>query len=217
MKKITALLLAALMIFVFVGCDNGIEPFPEVTERDEISIPSPTINYPDEEETTPSYSFEKGSLLSNVYTNNWANLKFELSDGWQNGEASEYASYETTANSYCGLAANKQTGATLTQLDIAFEELTGINSTLTVSQYIDTIKPMFETQYSNMGITVEIGEIYNQTIANETYSSFVINLSNLGIQHINVRKLDNYIVLINVTTSDKFTSSTVLNSIRTAR
>lgn len=204
MKKLIALFLIFSVIFVFAGCGD------KTTQNN-------AGNNEENIELTPSYSFEEGSIVNNVYTNNWANLKFVFPEDWQNGEQADYDSYETTENTYCGLSVGKATDTSTTRLDIVFEELVGGNADITESEYIDIIKPMFESQYSTLDVAIEIGEVFSQTIANERYSSFVISLGQIGVQHFSIRKKDNYIILINITTTDESVVSSVLEGITTAR
>ena len=180
MKKLLAVLLAVLMIFTITGCGDSsgsgyidqLSTF-SVTSREEIDLPSAGMALDDDsssEAATPSTVFSKGTLIGNTYTNNWANLKFDFYGSFTNGDQSEYDTYGGADGTYCGLVANDTVNKK--QLIITFEKLTGTDIFLSAEDYADKAVDILKNQYTKMNYTVEFGEIYNQTIAKETYVSF---------------------------------------------
>jgi len=223
LKKFLAIIMAILMLCLCTGCgDEGyidsLSTF-SVTSRDKIELPSAEKTTDEESSSSstiaiPNETFGKGTLNGTTYINNWANLKFDFYGGFENGDSSAYSSCESAKNTYCGLIAIDN--ANKKQLNIIFEELTGTNTSVTVEEYIEVITGVLDENYKSMNTPYEFGETFNQTIANENYRSFIVTFSELNyIQHISVRKLDNYIILITTIASDSFDSSAILNNIRT--
>ena len=228
MKKFLALILAGLMLLAFTGCadDSGNsdtlfnnDESSSVTERPDVSLPSATIATPNDTSSTDSnedYSvFTKGSTLNKVYTNKWANLKFELTGGFEEADAATYSASEA-ANAYCGLIAADQTA--VKQISIVYEKLDGVNALISEEKYIEIITGLLKDQFTQANYKFEFGETFDRTIANENYKSFIVTFPELNyLKQVNVRKQDSYIVLITADAKDTFTINTILNSITTAR
>ena len=143
-KKILAALLVACSLFVLVAC-GGSESGVEYT---------------------------KGTIENNVYTNEWANLKFELDDTWKKGSDADFQSYENE-NTDCGLIAGLATEGR--QLAIAFEK--NPLNLYDENAYLDNVKKGMTSSVS--GYT--FGEYYKKTIAGQEFTGVDITLSQSGV------------------------------------
>ena len=150
-KKILVLLLAVCSLFCFVACGSA----KSVTAE----APAPTVDY------------TKGSISNNVYTNEWANIKFELdSTTWKQGSTADYASYETEGTE-CGLIAGIATEGR--QLAIAFEENP---RNYNEESYLDNATKAMKELVA--GYT--FSEYYKKTIAGKEYLGVDITLTQNG-------------------------------------
>ncbi len=142
-KKILAALLVACSLFALVACGGD------------------------------GIDYTKGTIENNVYTNEWANIKFELdSTTWKAGAASDYQSFEN-ATTDCGLIAGVATEGR--QLAIVFENNPG--NSLDANGYLDNVKNGMTSSVS--GYT--FSEQYKKTIAGKEYTGFDAKLTQSGV------------------------------------
>lgn len=160
-------------------------------------------------------AYTKGAVADGWYVNEWANLKFEITEEWPQGTAEQYAAYENETTD-CGFLA--QDDATNNQLCIGFEKLESVAGLLSEEDYLDRFEEMLSTTYDDAGIEYEMGDTYNTTIAGETYLSLSVSLGgDMVHQTCCVRKMDGYIIFITVTSGDTATNSAALSSIQAVK
>ncbi len=201
MKKIALMLSILMSVSVFAGCgsDNG--------DSDKKSASA--------SQSTSKTEFERGTIENNVYTSDFANLKFTAPEGW------EFANDEYIA-SMMGIGLDvidkddDLTKAMLEQASIydamCMEESTGKNiiimyenvakevpnpDSFTVDDYLDSVEQQFDTM-ANVTVTSN-SDRENVTINGEDYIKKDIHMSydEMGVevnQVYYVRKIGNYML-----------------------
>ena len=153
-KKLLALVLVLGTLFTLAACKN--------TESNVSS-----------EESKATVEYTKGSISNNVYTNEWANIKFELDNTtWKQGSTADYQSYES-ATTDCGLIAGISSEGR--QLAIIFEENPG--NAATVNVYLDNVKKGMQS----VGLTYVFSDYYEKTIAGKKYVGMDATLAQSGV------------------------------------
>ncbi len=143
-KKILAALLVACSLFALVACGGG----------------------------DNGIEYTKGTIENNVYTNEWANIKFELDDTWKKGSDAEFKSYENE-NTECGLIAGAATEGR--QLAIAFEK--NPLNLYDEKAYLDNVK-----KGMNAAVTgYTFGEYYTKSIAGTDFMGMDVTLKQSGV------------------------------------
>lgn len=142
------MLLALCALFSFAACGDG----ESITGGSDAA---------------PAVEYTKGSIKDNVYTNEWANLKFELNDKWCEGSASDYTSYENSTTD-CGLIAGKATEGR--QLAIVFES--NPTSLLNEKSYLDA----FVNSIKSASDAYTFSEYTTQTIAGKEFLCVAMTL-----------------------------------------
>jgi hypothetical protein len=176
-KKIFVALLAVCALLTFAACNNGNGDTSTVDSSvaDESSTAtqeSVAVSETVSEESVETVEYTKGAVSNNVYTNEWADMKFELdSTTWKEGSASDYASYES-ATTDCGLIAGLATEGR--QLAIVFENNPKNDTTET---YIANVKKGMLAIYSDYVFS----ESYKKTIAGKEYLCIDATLTQNGV------------------------------------
>ncbi len=117
--------------------------------------------------------YTKGTIENNVYTNEWADIKFVLDDTtWKKGSDADFKSYENE-NTDCGLVAGASTEGR--QLAIAFEK--NPLNLYDEKAYLDNCTKLLK----ETGLGYSIGEYYKKTIAGKEYLAMDITLSQSGV------------------------------------
>ena len=158
-------------------------------------------------------TYNMGSVEDGWYVNDWANMRFDT-NGWTDGSADEYASYDGDPNTECGVILNDATNGK--QLVICFEKLNGPSASVTESAYLDIITEGLEQQYADANLSCTVNDYFDTTIAGETFKTARITFEGSPlIQEFHVRKYDGYIVFVAVTAQSGFDASSTANNIRT--
>lgn len=125
------------------------------------------------EESVAPIEYTKGAIENGVYTNEWANIKFQFdSTTWKEGAAADYLSFES-ATTDCGLIAGIATEGR--QLAIVFENNPG--NSMSAETYIDNIKKGMTAVVN--GYT--FSEQYKKTIAGKEYIGLDAELTQSGV------------------------------------
>ena len=164
----------------------------------------------------PSYSisYNNGILADGVYTNEWANIRFDAVDPWTDGTDEEYAAYEGDPNTECGVILDDAVNGK--QLSICFEKLTGANVLITADTYLDIVSDGLGESYNDSGLPCQLSEYYDTTIAGETYRTLRISFDGLeSVQDLHVRKHDGYIIFIGIVAQSSLDADLVANNIHT--
>lgn len=159
-------------------------------------------------------TYTKGSVVDGWYVNEWANLKFEITDNWENGDSYDYSSYENITTD-AGLVVNGVDGTS--QLAIVFEELTGLNASMDEEEYLDIAVDGLATGYDDAGIPYSfVEDYYYTTIAGEVYLTTELTLGDNALtQKICVKRQGDYMIFIAMSASDGFSANAALYSIYT--
>lgn len=164
----------------------------------------------DDVDSTP---YTKGEIVDGVYINEWANIKYKITDDLPEGSKALYNTYENE-NSDCGFLASDGER----QLAIVFEKLGSANAALMANDYLDLVEEQLAAGYKEFGIEVSSKGRTTVQIAGEIYEATALDINTRSVyQYICVRKIDNYMSCIIVTDSDKEHIVTVLNSIKRAK
>lgn len=115
-----------------------------------------------------SDNYTKGTIENNVYTNEWADMKFELDDTWKQGSDAEFKSYENE-NTDCGLIAGIATEGR--QLAIAFEK--NPLGLYDEESYLNNVKKGMNEAVSGYSF----GEYYTKSIAGKDFLGVDVSLT----------------------------------------
>ena len=168
----------------------------------------------DDVDSTP---YTKGEIVDGSYINEWANIKYRITDDLPEGPKSLYSSYENQ-NTDCGFLASDGTR----QLVFAFEKLGSASADLTAGDYLDLLEKRIVSEYGGLGIDVSNQHRIKMKIAGENYDATVLNIKfsvnkNTVCQYICVRKIDNYMSCVIATDTEENRIVTVLDSIKSAK
>ena len=161
--------------------------------------------------------YTKGEIIDGSYINEWANIKYRITDDLPEGPKSLYSSYENQ-NTDCGFLASDGTR----QLVFAFEKLGSASADLTAGDYLDLLEKRIVSEYGGLGIDVSNQHRIKMKIAGENYDATVLNIKfsvnkNTVCQYICVRKIDNYMSCVIATDTEENRIVTVLDSIKSAK
>ncbi len=161
--------------------------------------------------------YTKGEIIDGSYINEWANIKYRITDDLPEGPKSLYSSYENQ-NTDCGFLASDGER----QLAIVFEKLGSASADLTAGDYLDLLEKRIVSEYGGLGIDVSNQHRIKMKIAGENYDATVLNIKfsvnkNTVCQYICVRKIDNYMSCVIATDTEENRIVTVLDSIKSAK
>lgn len=158
--------------------------------------------------------YTKGTLENGRYTNNWANLRVDITGDWTNGSSEEYAAYEVDSRTECGVIINDTTkGKNLT---IGFEQLIGVDALMSEDEYLDVLAANLVAEYAALNLTCHIGAYSTTTIAGEQYRTMRATFDGQTlVQEFHVRKLDGYIIFVIATAQDGLGMFGMLSNINT--
>lgn len=158
--------------------------------------------------------YTKGTFDGSVYTNEWADIKFELPAGFVDADASTYATAESETTE-CG--AYFTANDSMSIICIYYEK----SPTVPVydeETYLDASMKSFE---SVSGITYKIPDKYSSsTVGGHEYMKAEIEFNNgYGnfLNSIYVRKLDNYMICISAIGIDSESISALVNKIKNVK
>ncbi len=157
--------------------------------------------------------YTKGNIVDGYYVNEWANIKFEITEQWPEGDDAAYSLYAGPTTE-CGFISEGNLQGK--QFAICFEDLSRQFFNISEEDYLNLFEEKIKKIYSDASISCEIGEYFDTTIAGKTYKVAKINLENgLFYQYLCVYKIDDYIMYIAVTSADESEIKSVLSSIKT--
>lgn len=157
-----------------------------------------------------SFAYDKGYIDGNTYYNQWADIRYSFDASWENGSAEDYASY-TGINTECGLYL-KRTNPTYyidEQFVICYEELP--YSDYTVTDYMQSVTSQIQTQYSNLGLSVTVGDIYDNTLIGKEWKEVSLSINDGALyQRFWATKQGDYMIVITISSADKTVLSQML-------
>lgn len=158
--------------------------------------------------------YTKGDFDGSVYTNEWADIKFALPDGFSNADAATYSAAESST-SECG--AYFISDDTMSLIYICYEKLPSYPD-YDEEEYLDilmeSLESINEVDYTTPKtyFTANIGG-YAYAKAECKFSNDYGDFSNT----IYVRKLDNYIILISAAGVNPEANAALVNNITTIK
>ena len=150
--------------------------------------------------------FTEGSVIYDQYQNDWADMSFNLSDGWTNGTEDDYAGINNELVT-CGLYATKGTST----LTIAFIDISGDTATNTddyLKEYLTGVTGSMDSAKSAEPTYQMFGNysyVYSDTVGK-------VGGADLHLASC-MRKQDDYIILISVTGASQDSNHMILNQI----
>lgn len=146
---------------------------------------------------TPDYVY--GTISQDVYTNEWADLRFQLTDGWENAAEEKYKAFDGELTK-CDFHAIYTDGSNVVVMimDLSRKEFQSYSE----NQLLDELSEGFIEGVDN----AEKSENSYQTVANQLYSHTSVNgkVDNTDIDvciSAYVKKIDNKAVFIAVTSN----------------
>lgn len=168
---------------------------------------------------TSGYSYTGGTVGNGYYVNEWANIKFEITDEWPQLKEEDFnGTFESTYNEEIGFCSlNELNGKVFL---VSFINNSSFLVNYTADEYIKSFYDDISKTYLDEGIILDADEITDIVIADENFR--VMNISFHGpastvYQSICVRELDNRFIVISVSATDKDTITERLNTIVKAR
>lgn len=158
--------------------------------------------------------YSKGTFDGSVYTNTWADIKFELPEGFSNADLATYNAIENS-NTECGIYF--MADDTMGLLYICYEKLPTF-PTYDEEKYLNSAMKSLQNV---SGITYEIPNTYTAaTIGGYTYAKAECEFNNKNGDFANtfyVRKLDNYMIVISAIGVNFGFNDALVNRITTAK
>ncbi len=158
--------------------------------------------------------YTKGEVIDGYYVNEWANIKFEITDEWPDTTATDGANYED-AKTETGFASVDSTQGK--QLAIAFEDVSAYGDEITEEIYLDA----YETNLSkgfDSSVEYEVSEKYTTIIAGETFHGVDVVITGAGgsvTLSTFVRLQDGKAILFAVSSMSESDIEDVLSSVET--
>ncbi|MBQ6065939.1 MAG: zinc-ribbon domain-containing protein [Clostridia bacterium] len=124
---------------------------------------------PAADDTTPAVAYTKGELVGDVYTNEWAGIRFTLPENFVNGSAEDYDDSSDPYTDACLVAEYDNNG-----ISFLIEEPDGYSG-MGVEDYLKYLtEDALDEDMTSQGWS--FGDIYSMTIAGESYRA--IKMSN---------------------------------------
>ncbi len=175
------------------------------------------VNSSDSSEEAPEkIYYSKGTFDGSVYINEWANIKFELPEGFSDADSATYNSAESL-HTECGMyfIADDTTGL----IYISFEKLP-VFPVYDEEEYLDVAMKSLQNS-SGDGVTYKTPDTYTTAnIGGYTYAKSECAFNNSNGDFANtfyVRKLDNYMIVISAVGVDFSSNDALVNCITTAK
>ena len=171
-------------------------------------------NYDDNNNDSASdVAYTKGTFDGTVYTNEWADLKFDATTGWVNASADMYANFEGEESVECGVILIDSYSTK--QIIVTFEDLKG--TSITASEYLSNASGAMQQAYTQQNLTSTFSTPYDTTIAGETFVAQTVTFAESDLVVItSARVFDDHAIYITATAQSYADASMILNSFTTA-
>lgn len=210
MKKFLSVLLACLLVFAFAGCVNNDTYSKENYENS--SVNSNNNDYT--EEITEKIYYSEGTFDGSVYENKWADIKFEMPEGFSNADLADYSSVEN-ASTECGMYFIADD--TMSLIYICYEKLPS-SPVYDEEEYLDAAMKLLKNA---SGVTYTIPNTYSTTtIGGYTYTKADCGFNNGNGDFLNtfyVRKLDGYMICISAIGVNSASNDALVSNITTVK
>ena len=166
------------------------------------------------EETPEKLYYSKGTFDGSVYINKWADIKFELPEGFSNADLATYNAAENSSTE-CGMYF--MADDTMGLIYICYEKLPTF-PTYDEEKYLDSAMKSLQNV---SGVTYEIPNTYTTAnIGGYAYAKAECAFNNGNGDFANtfyVRKLDNYMIVISAIGVNSDSNDALVNYITTAK
>ncbi len=193
---------------------------PKVNSDASVSESASNINADFQEQETEKESvkgigeYTKGAFDGKTYTNEWADIKIEIPQGFSNADEATYAAGE---NSVTDCGAYFIADDTMSLFYICYEKLPSF-PIYDEESYLDVV---MEGMKKQTGVKYEISNNYSKTdIAGYTYTVAECNVENgYGdfVQSMYVRKIDGYIVFLCAISESTTVNNELVNTVTTVK
>ena len=130
----------------------------------------------EEEKEDVKVEYTKGEVVNGYYVNEWANIKFKITDEWPDTTATDGANYED-AKTETGFASVDSTQGK--QLAIAFEDVSAYGDDITEEIYLDAYENNLSAGFDS-SVEYEVSERYTTKIAGETFHGVDVVITGAG-------------------------------------
>ncbi len=159
--------------------------------------------------------YTKGSFDGTVYTNEWADIKLKLPDGFSNADSATYATAEDV-NLECGVYFTSDDGMSI--FYVCYEKMPSVPD-YDEEEYMDIVLNNVKEELEEAGLSYQLATRYTtETVAGYTYTKAENSFNNgYGdfVQTIYVRKIGNYMVFICAIGTSAESNDTLIKSITT--
>lgn len=157
-------------------------------------------------------SYTKGTFDGKEYVNEWADIKFVLPEGYENGDSSLYTASENENTECGGYFISKEKGSFIY---FAFEKMPQF-SFVDEEEYIDIAMQNYSKSF---GSSCEVSKTSYRTIAGNAYAKVSCEFTSSGQKFVNdlyVRKIDGYMVVVSAISLDSATNEVLVSKITKA-
>ena len=166
------------------------------------------------EETPEKLYYSKGTFDGSVYVNKWADIKFELPQGYSNADLATYNTAENS-NTECGMYF--MADDTMGLIYICYEKLPSF-PVYDEEKYLDSAMKSLQNV---SGVTYEIPNTYTTAnIGGYAYAKAECTFNNSNGDFANtfyVRKLDDYMIVISAIGANPSSNDALVNYITNAK
>ena len=166
--------------------------------------------YDDSTTTAPYVAYTKGSVVDGYYINEWANIKFPISEKFPEADSSAYSKYTDTYNDVGFYSDDSFTGRMLL---IQFTDLSSNPTSYNAEKFLNELLSGIKEQYPSWTIS----EYFHKTIAEQDY--LVCNITadgSSGKEMIFVRFEGKRVISIMVSSSTASETDDMIASVTTA-
>lgn len=146
-------------------------------------------------------SYSKGDVQDGYYSNEWANIKFKLTEEWPESDENVYSNYENRTTDCGFISLDELSGK---QFAVQFEDLSAYVKSYSANDYLKAFAEQLNNQYKNNNIEFDISEIFDINIAGDKYSAIKTHIVHNGMCMYNCCKIvDKHAVIITVSSYDE--------------
>lgn len=166
-----------------------------------------------EDDTFTSYT--KGEIVDGWYVNEWANIKFEITDDWPQSKSDVYDSLTDTYTD-CGFASvDNLIGK---EFIVFYEDISRSLVEYDAEKYMEAAISNQKERCNNQGINAQFSDLRSTTIAGETYCFSKTSFESNGVVlYICARILDQRAIVFMVSSTDESEITEALNSVETVK
>ncbi len=153
-------------------------------------------------------SYTSGEIIEGVYTNDWAELKYVIDDGFEDHTAQDTEFYDAEYTDV-GLVAKHSDGvAGVSVLFMHIGNARGYSEQDGMNDYLDGYAEAFEAEY---GIAPTVSQYFKYNIAENDYTVAKIDFGQYGIEYDCISFRGEYAVVITVNASDEEAVRSILS------